>query len=379
MKHNFFSRPLAYAIFAIAGLGFIAGCASGPERAKPAELATNPNLLGTRVTWTTKIGKVDFPLDIKVSRQSVTVASSDGLIVSIDPLTGRDFWRVNIGSEIAAGVGDDGRHSAVVTADNELVTLDAGKEIWRQGLSAQGFTAPLVAGGRVFVLTADRSLSAFDLQSGRKLWVQRRSGESLVLRQAGVLTTVGETLVVGLSGRLVGFDPLNGNIRWESPIATPRGTNDIERLVDLVDPASRAGDSVCVRAFQSAIGCVDVRSGGLVWTKSGSGAVGLDGDENFIFGVESDGQLAAWNRADGERIWLTQILRYRGLTAPLLLGRSVVVGDDSGLVHFLSREDGSTLTRVSTDTSGVAATPVTVAGTLVVVTHSGGIFAFVPE
>ncbi len=379
MNYCLLSRLSANVVFVVASLGLIAGCSSGPERAKPAELGKNPDLLGVRVAWAAKIGKVGFPLDVKPVGQSVIVASSDGSVGAIDPLTGRDLWRLNVGSEIAAGVGSDGRYSAVVTTNNDLIALEAGKEVWRQSLSAQGFTAPLVAGGRVFVLTADRALSAFDAQSGRKLWVQRRPSESLVLRQAGILTTAGETLVVGLSGRLVGMDPLNGNVRWESPIATPRGTNDIERLVDLVGPLSRHGDSLCVRAFQSSIGCVDASRGSLSWAKAASGSVGLDGDETMVFGVESDGRLAAWRRADGERAWLSQVFRYRRLTAPLLLGRSVVVGDDSGLVHFIAKADGTVLSRMSTDSSGVDVKPVMAGGTLVVVTRSGGIFGFVPE
>lgn len=379
MKFTLFCRSLAGLLVVAFGLGLVAGCASGPAKPKPAALAANPNLLGVRLAWSAKTGKVDFPLEVKVNRQSVTLASSDGSIGSLDPLTGRDFWRVNIGSGIAAGVGSDGRYAAVVTTNNDLVVVDAGQEVWRQSLTAQGFTAPLVAGGRVFVLTADRSVSAFDAQSGRKLWTQQRPGESLVLRQSGVLTALGETLVAGLSGRLVGLDPLNGNVRWELPIATPRGTNDIERLVDLVAPVSRSGESLCARAFQSTMGCVNTARASVVWTKPAYGAVGVDGDEKLVFGVESDGQLLAWQRASGERVWSVDGLRYRHLTAPLLLGRSVVVGDESGTVHFLSREDGSFLTRVTTDASAVATVPVMAAGTLVVVTRSGGVFGFVPE
>ena len=67
---------------------------------------------------------------------------------------------------------------AVITRGNELVALSAGKEAWRQKLTAVGFTAPLVAGGRVFVLAADRSVSAFDGQTGRKLWTQQRAGRA---------------------------------------------------------------------------------------------------------------------------------------------------------------------------------------------------------
>jgi outer membrane assembly lipoprotein YfgL len=360
-------------------VGFLSGCSSGPEKLKPAELAPNAGLLGVGLAWQSKLGVIDFPLDVKVNGNTVAVASSDGVIGAFDTRTGAELWRTNVGAQIAAGVGSDGRFAAVVTRGNELVVLESGREMWRQKMPAQGFTAPLVAGGRVFLLAADRSVTAFDAQSGVKLWAQQRPGESLVLRQAGVLLAVGDTLVVGLVGRLVGINPVNGTIRWESPIASPRGTNDIERLVDLVGRVSRDGDVVCARAFQSAVGCVDTARGTLLWTKPAIGFVGVHGDDKYVFGAEGDGKLVAWRRADGERTWVSERLRYRKLTAPLVVGRSIAVGDDTGLVHLLSREDGSALTRVSTDGSAVVAAPVLAGGTLVVVTRNGGVFGFKPE
>jgi outer membrane protein assembly factor BamB len=63
----------------------------------------------------------------------------------------------------------------------------------------------------------------------------------------------------------------------------------------------------------------------------------------------------------------------------LAVGRSVVVGDVTGLVHLLSREDGSPLNRLATDGSAIAAAPVLAGNTLVVVTQNGGVYGFVPE
>jgi hypothetical protein len=82
---------------------------------------------------------------------------------------------------------------------------------------------------------------------------------------------------------------------------------------------------------------------------------------------------------DGERLWSADQLKYRALTAPQLVGRSVVVGDDSGFVHFLSRDDGSLLTRVPTDGSPVVGVPVLMGQTLIAATQRGGLFAFRPE
>ena len=89
--------------------------------------------------------------------------------------------------------------------------------------------------------------------------------------------------------------------------------------------------------------------------------------------------VVAWRRSDGERLWSTDRLRYRQLTGALSLGRSVVVGDQQGLVHLLARENGAPLNRLVTDGSGIASTPVVAGNTLVVATRSGGIFGFVPE
>jgi len=363
---------------ALVVLGLLSACSSAPEKPTPAELPPNAALLAVRLAWTGRIGALDFPLEIKVNANMVTVAGSDGVLAAFDAGTGAERWRTSVGQRIAAGVGSDGRFAAVVTRVNELVTLDGGRVIWRDKLPAPSYTAPLVAGGRVFLLAADRSVMAFDAASGRKLWTQQRPGESLVLRQAGVLLAVGDTLVTGMGGRLVGLNPSNGSIRWEAAIAAPRGTNDIERLVDLVGPVSRDGTVVCARAFQAAVGCVDTARGTLLWSKPAIGSVGVHGDDKYVFGVESDSKIIAWRRADGERAWVSERLRFRGLSAPLVLGRSIVVGDESGLVHWLSRDDGSALTRVATDGSAIAAAPVLADGTLIVVTRNGGLFAYRP-
>ena len=349
------------------------------EKPKPAALQPNPNLLGVRQAWTAPVGKVDFPLDVAVNGTTATLAASDGTVRAIDAASGRELWRASAGAPLAAGVGSDGTTAAVITRENDLVAFASGKEAWRQKLAALAYTAPFVAGARVFVLGADRSVSAFDGASGRKLWTQQRPGDPLVLRQAGVLLAVGDTLVVGQGGRLAGLNPLNGSIRWEAAIATPRGINDVERLVDLVGHVSRVGDTVCARAFQAAVGCVDAGRGAVLWTQKAAGAEGLAGDAASVFGTESDGKVVAWKRDSGQRAWSTDRLLHRGLGTPLALGRSVVVGDSLGFVHMLSREDGSLLDRMATDGSAIAAAPVVAGNTLVVVTRNGAAYGFVPQ
>ncbi len=365
--------------WSLVGLALLAGCSSAPPKPTPAPLEPNVPLLGIRQAWSYALGAVAYPMETRVVGDRIFLASGAGVVVVLDASSGAEVWRADLKAEISAGVGSDGRFVAVVTRANELVVLDEGRVQWRQKLPAVTLTAPLVAGARVFTLSADRTVQAFDARTGQRLWQQQRSGDALVLGQAGLLTAVGDTLVAGLGGRVVGMNPLNGSSRWETPAASPRGTNEVERLVDVVAGFSRDGSQLCVRAFQYAATCLDAQSGKVLWSRPANSSSGLSGDATTVLGTEGDGRLIAWRRADGERLWTSERLRYRALSAPLLMGRSLVVGDESGLLHILSREDASALNRLSTDGSAVRVPPVLAGQTLVVVTAKGGVFAFRPE
>jgi outer membrane protein assembly factor BamB len=309
----------------------------------------------------------------------VLLASSKGIVTALQGETGSVVWQVNVGASLVSGVGSDGQTAAVVSDGGELIALSSGKVLWKQRLGALGLTAPLVAGARIFTLSADRTVTAFDAANGKRLWQLQRITDPLVLGQAGVLMAVGDTLVVGVAGRLLGINPTNGVSRWESTVAVSRGTNEIERLVDLVAGVSRLQSNVCVRSFQTAVACIDANKGSIVWNKPASGATGLGGDAQYVFGTDTDSKIVAWSRASGDRLWESVSLRWRGLGTPLVAGQTLVVGDKSGVLHFLSRADGAPMDRAVTDGSAIVGVPVLLGKTLIAVTQKGGVFAFRPE
>lgn len=364
---------------AVLGAALVSACSSTAEKPQPAPLPAFTAQLKVQKVWSTKLAEVITPLSVAVQGTRVAMASTSGELALIDAQTGSDVWRLHLKDRIQAGVGGDGQRFAVVTQNNELVVVESGREIWRQKLQAGTFTAPLVAGGRVFVLTADRTAQAFDGASGQRLWVQQRSADPLVLRQAGVIAAWNDTLLVGFEGRLLGLNPMTGLPRWESVVGSSRGTNEVERLVDLVAGLNRLGNSVCARSFQTAVACIDASRGTVQWTRSAQGHTGLEGDDALVYGVESDSKVLAWNRQNGQPVWSEDALRFRGLGAPLLMGKALVVGDEAGLLHFLSREDGKVLQRLNTDGSSVSVRPVLAGQTLVVVNRSGQISGYRAE
>jgi outer membrane protein assembly factor BamB len=356
----------------------VAAC-STTTKPTPAPLEDFKPQIAGRVVWSSKLEGVAFPLYIAVEGNAFTLAGNEGHVVSLAADDGHELWHAELGAKVAAGVGSDGRYAALVTRDNELIVLDAGKPLWHTTLASKVETAPFVSGERVFVMGVDRIVLAFDALDGRKLWTLSRPGEALTLAKGGVLTAIGDTLVVGQGPRLAGVDPGNGNVRWEVPVATPRGTNEVERLADLIGPAARVGKTLCVRAFQSAVGCVDGERGALIWTKNIGGNDPIAADEQYVFAADASDRMTAWRFANGDVAWSNERFLNRGLSGPLSLGKAVVYGDGEGYVHFLSRDNGQTLLRLPTDGSAIAAKPVLSGTTMLVVTRNGGVYAMRPE
>ena len=58
----------------------------------------NSALIGVRLAWTAKIGQVNFPMDVKVTGNAITVAGTDGSVAAIDARTGGDIWRASVGA-----------------------------------------------------------------------------------------------------------------------------------------------------------------------------------------------------------------------------------------------------------------------------------------
>lgn len=375
-------RPLLARAARFGGVAILATlmAACGSDKPKPTPLeAITPQIAGRQV-WAARVdGGLPFVLMPAVRDGQFIVASGDGSVVALNASDGREVWRGSAGTRLTAGVGSDGRYAAVVTRDNELVVLDRGVESWRKRLGSLVSTAPLVAGERVFVMGVDRVVHAYDAQDGRYLWALQRPGEALTLAQPGVLAAFKDTLLVGQGQRLTGVDPLRGTVRWEVGLANPRGTNEVERVADLVGPAMRAGDTVCARAFQAAVGCADAQRGTLLWTKNAGGAQALGGDGELVAAADPSGRLSAWRTLTGDLAWNTEHLLHRGLSGVVVVGRTVVVGDFEGQVHFLDRVNGKTLLRLPTDGSQVIGAPVVSGNTILVATRNGGLFAFRPE
>jgi outer membrane assembly lipoprotein YfgL len=359
-------------------LALLGACAADRPDPKPLE-TLQPKIAGRQV-WSEQLGTLRFPLAPAAQAGMFFVARTDGTVHALVADSGREVWRGDAGAELAAGVGSDGRFTSVVTRANEVVTFDdKGTALWRKRVPSAVVSPPFVAGERVFVMTVDRVVHAFDALDGRRLWVYQKAGDALTLAQPGVLAAYRNVLLTGQGPRLAALEPVRGTLNWDVPLATPRGTNEVERLADLVGPPVRSGSRYCARAFQSAVGCVDAERGTLLWTRNAGGTQPLAGDAERLFGADASDRLTAWRADNGDVLWSNERFMHRRLSGLLAVGPVVVFGDAEGYVHFLSTTTGETQLRLPTDGSPVVATPAVSGTTVLVVTRDGSLAAFRPN
>lgn len=345
----------------------------------PAELVEFKPAVTVQTVWKSSIGKAgEYTFSPAVTPSGVYAAAPDGTIVRIELTTGREVWRINVGSSLTAGVGSDGETIAVAGTDGILMAFDSdGKQRWKTQASSEILSAPAVGQGLVIARSIDNRIVAFDAASGARRWTVQRAVPPLTLRTAPGIVIAGPFAYVALpGGRLLAIALSNGAARWEAAVGDPRGATELERIADVSGMPAVAGRDVCAVAYQGRIGCLDAPSGAGRWAKDFSSDVGVSMDDRHVYAANDRGIVHAFTRNTGTSVWRNDKLANRGLSAPTVLGKTVAVGDAQGYVHFLSREDGSFLARTATDGSRIATAPVAVSGGVVVQTMSGALFAF---
>jgi outer membrane protein assembly factor BamB len=243
------------------------------------------------------------------------------------------------------------------------------------------FTQPIVAGGRVFAMDAESNVSAYDLQSGSRLW-----HTELVLKDAddgsygGGLAFDGGGLFVTTSyGEIVRLDPQSGAVKWRKPLPAPvRGA-----------PTARAGRLLMITVLNTTVALAE-DDGHLLWTHSGieeetllMGGTSPAVDGNTVVSPYSSGELFALRIENGAQLWSDTLsaLKRTNEVATLTDIRGLPV-IDKGRVFAASNSDTlaamdlATGRRLWDRTVGSIQTPWVAGDFLFVVTNTPAIVCF---
>ena len=159
-------------------------------------------------------------------------------------------------------------------------------------------------------------------------------------------------------------------------MALPKGTTELERVTDVTSLPVVEGSQVCAVAYQGRVACFDLIRGETLWARDASSVAGMGIDVRNVYVTDDRSAILALDRRGGASVWKQDKLLGRWASAPLALGRYVIVGDYQGYVHVMSRDDGAFVARIATDGSAIQVPPVALdLSTFLVQTRNGGVYA----
>ncbi len=351
---------------------------SGPKQ-KAAELVTFEARATMRVIWQSSVGNAGnggfYPTSVG---NTVYAGGASGQIAGFNASTGAQQLRFEAGTPLSGGVGFGSGLIVVGTPRGEVLAFEpTGKPVWKVQLTGEVLSPPAGAEGIIVVRTGDGRIYGLNAADGKQRWVYQRALPPLAVRSyAGIVVERGAVFAGFPGGRLVAIALQNGNVGWEAVVALPKGTTELERVTDVTSFPVLDGTQVCAVAFQGRVACFEVQRGETVWARDVSSIAGMGLDARNVYVTDERSAVQAYDRRAGSGLWKQDKLQGRWASAPLALGRYVIVGDVQGFVHVMSREDGAFVARIATDGSPIQAPPIAIdLSTFLVQTRSGGVFA----
>jgi outer membrane protein assembly factor BamB len=256
----------------------------------------------------------------------------------------------------------DGQGRVYVGTDQGRVyalAADSGDTAWKSEVSSEVITAPRVAGGMVFVRTADDFLWALRTADGGDRWSFNVEGRSLALRGGSRPAFRDGRVYAGFSsGELVALDAGDGSPRWREAVATPSGRTELERMVD-VDAAPAVVDGMVIAAaYQGAVVAMDTGNGQQLWKRNFSvyNDPAVAGERVYL--TTDEQTVIALDRDNGGTLWTQKALSGSGaLSAPAVAEEAVVVGDGEGRVTWFHRGSGKVMGQIDLGPSAVHGPP----------------------
>ena len=332
----------------------------------PAELIDFEAEFEPEVVWSKDVGagaKNEYSeLRALLQNGNLIAIDQNGEVNSYDGLTGQLNWQIELEVPVVAGPGGGEGLILVGTQEGEVIALNEnnGEFIWRIRLTSEVLTPPRAALGVVIARTSDGRMSGLSVSDGEELWNYQRSVPLLSLRGAGPPALIDDKAIVGYAnGKLVALSISDGKVIWEQSVAVSRGRTEIDRLVDIDSELVIKGNRVYAVAYHGNLAALDVGTGRVLWKREMSSRAGIDVSENeAVYVSDENNYVWAIQDGSGSGLWRQTELLRRNITAPVIVGEYVIVGDLDGYIHWISREDGRFVARMRLSNDAIRSKPV---------------------
>jgi len=331
--------------------GLLAACDSTPVRIANPLPEIKPEFVFKKL-WQIDVGVGVEQRHLKLApardNKILYVVDSSGELMALDIDTGKRHWKKRLPIQVSAGIGIGGGQLYVASSDGDVLALSAkdGKLIWRALVSSEVLAPPVHSADSLLVHTTDGKLFALDSNSGRVRWNYDRSVPVLSLRGTSMpVVDQGTVFETFGSGKLAIMQLSDGKVLFERPLGFASGRSDLERMSDADAGPLLDQDKFYTATYQGSILALNLRNGAQLWSRKLSVYQPMQLDKQMLYVVDSDDTVWALNKSSGVPVWKQDGLSARQLSAPVLVGDYLMLGDYQGNLHVLSKQDGHFVAR----------------------------------
>ncbi len=292
---------------------------------------------------------------VEITERERTREGRLGIIERIrDPLSITDGSGVDKES-VGGGVTFDGGTIFVSSGLGMMVALDpsTGSEKWRYEGRTPMHSAPVASNGRVFAISDDNELFAFNANTGEVLWTYQGIVESARMLTSPAPAIVDDVIIAPFSsGEIVALRVQNGGVLWQDALSSTGRLTPLASLNDIASGPVVADGYVIASAQSGDMSAFDLRTGQRIWRQP-AGTVGFPiivGD--FVYAATTEGQVVCMSKLDGSVIWLQQLEAFKNAkkrksrivwSGPIMAGNRLFLASSRGTSVILDPTTGGIL------------------------------------
>jgi outer membrane protein assembly factor BamB len=365
---------------------FISGCNSLWEKDNtlpPSPLVQFAPTISPRQLWDNRVSfnlnHDHLKLSPALTDNTVVTVDAGGTITVVDRFTGKTRWKPFINAAVSTGPAVHDDLIIIGTSNGVVIALGQAerKELWRVTVNNEILATPVISGNLVLIKSIDGTVTALSTKDGHFLWSHAQTEPNLILRGASAPQVAQGAVIVGYaSGKVVKLSLQTGRELWSQNVTLPEGAFAIQRMIDVDADPVIAGNRVFVATYQGKVAALDFSNGKILWDYELSSYAGIAVDKANVYISDAKSEVLALNRDSGRLVWKQRQLQARNITGPALMSDYLVVGDGQGVLHWLSKQDGSFAGRVFSGTR-IQANPVAQENMVYAITQDGYLFAYV--
>ncbi|MET4683389.1 PQQ-like beta-propeller repeat protein [Brevundimonas faecalis] len=210
------------------------------------------------------------------------------------------------GGGFGGGVAVGGGKVFVSSGYRSMTALDAatGAVVWQSKTDLPIHGAPTVSGQRVYVVDVDNQLMAFNVATGQQDWSYRGITEPARIMRASSPAVSGDTVVAPFSsGELVALRASNGQPVWQEVLSRTSRTSALSEIRDIAGRPVVSRGSVYAVSQSGVLQSMDLRTGQAKWSLPVAGVNAPLPVGDVIYVVSKAGELTVVNRENGQVYW----------------------------------------------------------------------------